>query len=186
MARFHQVSAVRVGARPAGAHPADRRLREAFLQMAAHLRKRPHWSLNEVSRADRSPVYHGTLGAIDACIAADAPIEDVLAFPREVEAYIRSRYQDTIARPLSVALLEEAHADAAADVAQSEAFVAQSPAALHRLIETGDRHLERLRSVVHLARTLLLLDGTKMPRLALARAGRGEVRHTEVSPNGRA
>lgn len=180
MIHGHQVSTVRVGARTAGAHPAERRLKEAFLQMAAHLKRRPHWSLHEVaSRTDRSPVYHATLGAIDACIAADAPVEDVLAFPRELEAYIRGCYADEAPRPMSVVLLEEARADADADVAQSEALASLCPAAVHRVIETGERHMERLRQVVDHARTWLLLDGTRKPRLALARTGRGEVRHPQ-------
>jgi len=183
MIHGHQVCAGRVGARPVGAHPAATRLREAFLAMAAHLPKRPHWSFHEVaSRTDRSPVYHGTLRAIDSCIDAGAPIEDALAFTQELEVYIRSRYQAPDARPMSCLLLEEARADAAADVAQAEAMVAISPSSLQGVIETGERHMRRLREMIHAARMLMLGPGaSKKPRLALARAGRGEVRHPETT-----
>lgn len=188
MARFHQVVPARVGARPV-AHPAEARLREAFLAMARALSKRPHWSFREVaSRNDRAPVYHATLRAIDCAIDAGAPIEDALAFTHELEAYIRRRYQRDDARPMSCVLLEEARADADADIAQSEALVVATPSTIARVIETGERHIERLRAVVHAARWALCVDkaaGNKMPRLALARAGRGEVRHSEVSPNRR-
>jgi glucose-6-phosphate isomerase len=69
--------------------------------------------------------------------------------------------------------------------AQAEALVAPSLSTIARIIETGERHMERLRDAVHHARLHLLTERTKMPRLALARAGRGEVRHLEASPNGR-
>lgn len=183
MARYHQVVPVRVGARTV-THPAEAQLREAFLAMTRALPKRPHWAFHEVaSRTDRAPVYHATLRAIDSAIDAGAPVEDALAWTRELETYIRGRYITSEIRPISVLLLEEARADAEADVAQSEALAAPTPSAIARVIETGERHMERIREAIHHARLQLLSDRTKKPRLALARAGRGEVRHVEVSPS---
>lgn len=179
MAELNQVSTARVGARVDGAHPAAQRLREAFLRMSRSLAKRPHWSFHEVSsRLDRAPCYQALVRATDAAIEAGAPIEDALAFVSEFEAYIRSRYARVGARPMSLMLLEEARADAEADVAQSEALASPSLSTFARVIETGERHLERLRETVFAARAHVLSErqATRKPRLALARAGRGEVR----------
>lgn len=188
MASVHQVSTGRVGAQ-SGAHPADARLREAYLRMARALPKRPHWSFHEVAtRTDRAPVYQGTVRAIDCVIEAGAPLEDALAFVSELEAYVRLRYVRDGARPMSCLLLEEARADAEADVAQSEALASPSLSTLQRVVETGERQVERLREILYTARHQFFVQraaATKMPRLALARAGRGEVRHSEASPNGR-
>lgn len=185
MDELNQVSPARVGARVDGAHPAAARLKEAFLRMARSLAKRPHWSFHEVAtRVDRAPCYQALVRATDAVIDAGAPIEDALAFVGEFEAYIRSRYARPGARPMSCMLLEEARAGAEADVAQSEALASPSLSAFARVIDTGERHLERLRETISAARTELLV--TRKPRLALARAGRGEVRHAQPTTAQRA
>lgn len=184
MATSHQASRARVGARSAGAasgDPAREQLREAFLAMTRSLPKRPHWAFHEVaSRLDRAPVFHQTVRAIEAAIDAGAPLEDALAWVNALDAHVRRQYLRGDARPMSCLLLEETRADAEADLAQADAFVEASPASLHRVVVTAERQMERLRDLAYYARLhLLLLAHTKMPRLALARAGRGGVRHPE-------
>lgn len=155
-------------------HPADARMKDACQRMTAsiHAGQKKSWRCYDISRGRALP-WRGLVRLIDEAKALGAPLADVLALSSELEAYARFQYAREGHPPMSVVLLEEAYSGAAADIAQSDALADPSPSHLHRVVETGDRHLERLRDLlIHARHRLLSLHlHAKTPTRIGVRAG---------------
>lgn len=139
---------------------ADARLREATLRMVRSLKTRPEprWRWDNVAAA-RSTPWRPLVVMIESAIAAGAPVDDALAPVFEIEAQTRARTRGVslLGEPgaLFYALVDEARADATADVAQAEASAAPSRAALERVIDTTERHIRTAQQLAMTCRQLL-------------------------------
>lgn len=137
---------------------------EALLKMRPTMpRGTPDRHLFDKMAADESrfcfmPVFR----MMELAVQHGVSLEDGLEFPRAWEACWRKLIAQrdgtaAIVRPISTLLLEEAHADSAADLAQAHALAEpDSPSRLHELVASGERHQNVIAQLVATCRARLL------------------------------
>lgn len=137
------------------------RMRDAMLASVRTLKARPEprWQWDNLA-ANRATPWRPLVRMLSAAIAAGAPLDDVLVPVRELEGQLRALFAARSGEPaddreLMLAIVAEARADAAADVAQAEAAVVPSRPALERLIETTERQESAAQRLCATARRIL-------------------------------
>lgn len=145
----------------------DETFKSVVLKLTRHLKARPggrrKWIFDQAVFGAYKP-HRPILEMIDRCIEANAPEEDVEQLAHFFVDYINTRYAaKEVALPsVKEALRLETHADAAADMAQGDAAMDDTPGNLERTIETTSSHIRTEETLLDVCRRKLAARGMRL------------------------